>query len=61
LAFFLDVREKNIQRWDEEWAYDAGKMREREREGESDLKAGHIRPITEYVRTYISTRAGAWV
>jgi hypothetical protein len=33
LAFFLDVREKNIQRWDEEWAYDAGKMREeRERE-----------------------------
>jgi hypothetical protein len=55
----LDVREKKIQRWDKEWAYDAGKMRERE--GESDLKAGHIRPITEYVRTYISTRAGAWV
>jgi hypothetical protein len=33
--------------------------------GENDLKAGHERPKTEYVRMYISTfdrtRAGAWV
>jgi hypothetical protein len=37
----------------------------RERGGEGDLKAGHKRPETEYVRTYRSTfdrtRAGAWV
>jgi hypothetical protein len=37
----------------------------RERGGESDLKAGHERPKTEYIRMYISvfdrTPVGAWV
>jgi hypothetical protein len=55
--------EKEIRRWNGEWVYGARKMRERA--GESDLKAGHVRPINEYVRTYIGTfdrtRACAWV